>query len=181
MEQQVRLSKKYAQAVFNLFGSSFSRDDIARIHTIVSFLEQHKKALFFLRLSHIDIEIKVRALDELMADISDKKPFMALIRLLLHENRGHLIYQTLREIVVLYYAAQNIMPCAISSSHPLSQEELHKVEQFLARQTGSDIIYTYSRDTSLIAGLRVQSKTVLWEHSIRKQLRELALHMAPKG
>jgi F0F1-type ATP synthase delta subunit len=123
----------------------------------------------------------VRALEALFAEFSDKKPFTALIRVLLDENRGYLITAALRELVVLYQAAHNIMPCAITSSHPLSQEELDNVQQFLARQTGSDIIYTYSRDTSLIAGLRVQSKTILWEHSIRKQLRELALHMAPKG
>jgi ATP synthase F1 delta subunit len=181
MEYHLRISKKYAQAVFNVFGASMVRDDIERIEKIVSFLGQHKKALFFLQLAHIDLDVKMRSLDELFVDFSDKKPFMRLIRFLLDENRGHLIDGVLREIVSLYYDAHKIMPCAITSSHELSSDELHKVEQFLARQTGDDIIYTYKRDPSLIAGLRVQSKTILWEHSIRKQLRELALHMAPKG
>ena len=181
MEHQVRLSKKYAQAVFNVFDASLSREDIAQIQRIVLFLEAHKKALFFLKLSHIDQGIKLRALEELFTDISNKKPFLMLIRLLLDDNRGHLIYQILRELVVLYQSAHNIMSFSFTSSHELSPGELDKIEQFLARQTGGDIIYTYSRDASLIAGLRLQSKTVLWEHSIRKQLRELALHMAPKG
>jgi len=181
MEQQIRLARKYAQAVFNVFGDSLSHDDIAQVQHIVAFLEQHKKALFFLRLSRIDFKVKERALDELFVDLSNKKPFMALIRLLLQENRGHLIYAALRELVTLYYDAHHIMSCTITSSHALSSDILDKVEQFLARQTGNDIIYTYSRDMSLIAGIRVQSKTILWEHSIRKQLRDLALKMASEG
>lgn len=181
MEQHIRLAKKYAQAVYNVFGDSLSREDIAQVQKIVSFLEDHKKALFFLRLSRIDLAVKERALDELFADFSHKTPFIALIRLLLQENRGHLIYNALRLLVDIYYDAHDIMPCVITSSHALSPDVLEDVEQFLARQTGNAIIYTYKRDPSLIAGIRAQSKTILWEHSIRKQLRELALHMASEG
>lgn len=181
MEQQARLARNYAQAILNVFGASIVRDDITRIQKIVSFLEQHKKALFFLRLSRIDEQIKINALDKLFVDLTNKKPFIALIRLLLHDNRGHLVYPVLRELIALYQIAHHIMAFTITSSDELSQDERNKIEQFLARQTGDDIIYTYNRDTSLIAGLRAQSKTVLWEHSIRKQLRELALYMAPKG
>jgi ATP synthase F1 delta subunit len=181
MEQQIRLARNYAHAVLNVFGPSISRDDITHIQNIVLFLEQHKKALFFLRLTRIDQEVKLKALDALFVELSNKKPFMALIRLLITDNRGHLVYRVLSELVDLYRTANHIMSCTITSSHELSQDELNKVEQFLARQTGDDIIYTYSRDASLIAGLRVQSQTILWEHSVRKQLRELALHMAPKG
>jgi len=181
MEQHLRLANKYAQAVFNVFDSSMSRDDIASIEKIVIFLEQHKKALFFLKLSSIGMEVKKHALNALLSDLSNKKPCMALIQILLNDNRGHLLYHALRGLVDLYYKAYHIMPCHITSSHELSPTEFDNVKQFLARQTGDAIIYTYSRDTSLIAGIRVLSKTILWEHSIRKQLHELALNMAPKG
>lgn len=181
MEHQVRLAKKYAQAVLNVFNGSLSREDIAQIQNIVLFLETHKKALFFLKLSRIDKNVKLRALEKLFSEVPDKKPFLRLIQVLLDDNRGHLLYQVLRQLVTLYQDTHNIMSFSFTSSHELSEAELDKIEQFLARQTGGDIIYTYSRDASLIAGLRLQSKTVLWEHSIRKQLRELALHMAPKG
>lgn len=181
MEHQIRLSRKYAQAVLNVFGESIARDDIAHVEEIITFLSQHKKALFFLRLSRIDLAVKERALDKLFENLSYKKPFIALVHLLLQENRGHLIYGALRELVALYYETHKIMSCDITSSHSISAETLDKVQQFLARQTGHDIIYTYARDASLIAGIRAQSKTILWEHSIRKQLRELALHMASEG
>ncbi len=102
MEHQIRLAKKYAEAVINVFGASMSRDDIAHIRIIVTFLEGHKKALFFLKLSRIDRYVKLRALDALFVDISDKKPFLAIIRLLIDDNRGYLVYQVLRELVSLY-------------------------------------------------------------------------------
>jgi F0F1-type ATP synthase delta subunit len=181
MEHQIRLSGKYAQAVMNVFGESISREDIAHVQEIITFLGEHKKALFFLRLSRIDLAVKERALDKLFENLSNKKPFFALVHLLVQENRGHLIYGALSELVAIYYQTHKIMACEITSSHSISAESLDKVQQFLARQTGNDIIYTYTRDASLIAGIRAQSKTVLWEYSIRKQLRELALHMASEG
>lgn len=181
MEHQIRLSSKYAQAVMNVFGESISRKDITHVQEIIGFLATHKEALFFLRVSRIDGAVKERALDKLFENLSNKKPFFALVHLLVQENRGHLIYSTLREIVSLYYQTHKIMACEITTSHSISPESLDKVQQFLARQTGNDIIYTYTRDASLIAGIRAQSKTILWEHSIRKQLRELALHMASEG
>ena len=101
MEQQIRLSRKYAQALLNVFGQSISTDDIGHIQQIISFLDQHKNALFFLRLSRIDDDVKVRALDKLFENLSYKKPFLALVRLLVQENRGHLIYGTLRELLSL--------------------------------------------------------------------------------
>lgn len=181
MEHQIRLSRKYAQAVLNVFGQSISRDDIAHVEQIISFLKQHKKALFFLRLSRIDVQIKERALDRLFEDLSNKKPFIALVHLLVQENRAHLVYSTLSELVTLYYDMHKVMAFEISTSHSISAESLSRVQQFLARETGNDIIYTYTHDASLIAGIRAQSKTILWEHSIRKQLREIALHMASEG
>ena len=181
MEHQVRLAKKYAEAFLNVFDASLSREDIARVQDIVGFLAVHKKVLFFLRLSHIDDEIKVKALEELCIHIPDKKPFFRLIRQLVEDSRGYLIYQVLYELIALYRQRHHIMAFSFKSSHPLSHDELVKIEQFLARQTGDDIIYTYSQDASLIAGIRLQSKTVLWESSIRKKLREFALQMAPKG
>lgn len=181
MEHQIRISRKYAQAVMNVFGQSISREDIAHVQDIIIFLEQRKKALFFLRLSRIDLAVKERTLDKLFENLSHKQPFIALVHLLLQENRGHLIYSALRELVILYYEAHKIMVCEIKTSHAISVEALEKVQQFLARQTGNDIIYTYTRDASLIAGIRAQSKTILWEHSIRKQLREIALHLASEG
>jgi len=181
MEDQMRLAIKYAQAMLTVFDALLTREDIAQVNSIVHFLEQHKKVLFFLKLSHIDQEVKAQALESLLNGVVHKKPFIKLIQVLLDDNRGHLIGQVLRQLVILYRDIHHIEEFAITSSHELSSNELDKIEQFLARQTGNDIIYTYSRDASLIAGLRLQSRTALWEHSIRKQLRELALHMTPKG
>ena len=41
-------------------------------------------------------------------------------------------------------------------------------------QTAATNLYAYSIDTDLIAGVRIQSDTLLWEYSIDKQLRKLA-------
>lgn len=181
MERRLLLARKYARAVLNVFGGQISPDDITRVRDIVSFLSTRRKALFFLKLSRIESNVKVAAVEHLFEGVSDTRPFVALMRLLLDDKRGDLIYQVLCAIVELYQEIHKIMPFTVTSSHNLSNDEQDTVKQFLARQTRNDIIYTYRQDASLIAGLRLQSKTLLWERSIQKKLRSLALYMAPKG
>ena len=63
----------------------------------------------------------------------------------------------------------------ISSSHDITQQDLDAIERFLVNQTGLSIIYTYAIDKKLIAGIRLQSNTLLWECSINKQLTQIKL------
>ena len=99
--------------------------------------------------------------------------FEKLITLLVHDKRAPLMSRVLKELVALYRKKHTIVFFEITSSHGLTHEQLDNIEQFLARKTGCDIIYKYEVDTTLIAGLRLQSDAFVWEYSIRKQLENM--------
>ena len=90
--------------------------------------------------------------------------------MLINDKRAGLFDFVLKQITLLYKRRNKILSFTISTAHPLTQEAVESVKQFLERVTGCDIIYEYKIDKSLIAGMRLQSETLLWEHSVKKNL-----------
>lgn len=168
------LAKKYAQAFFNVFGSKITEKKSNNVEDAYLFLSKNKDKLFYLGVPHVPAEIKIDVLHKILID-GHKLPtvFEKLIKLLVRDKRAPLIRLVLKQLVALYRQKHNIVFFEITSSHPLTQDQLDNVEQFLARETGCDIIYKYEVDNRLIAGLRLQSNLFVWEYSIRKHLDSL--------
>lgn len=177
MNQQLHthLAQKYAHAFLNVHGKAISFDDIHTMIRMVQFLREHKKIAFFLKLSAIDDAIKLERLTQLSESFSLPQAVISLIQLLLHHRRASILAHVLHHIVALFKQRANMKDVTIASAHELTKEQKVACEQFLARITGHDNIYTYMVDKELIAGVRVQSDTFLWEKSIAQQLRYLEL------
>ena len=97
-----------------------------------------------------------------------------LIDLLITDKRLMLMADILYEISHLYMQQHAIIDWTISSSDELSPEEKKSLEQFLVQKTAMQIVPTYIIDQTLIAGIRLQSDTFLWEYSVKSQLNALA-------
>ncbi|MCX5922718.1 MAG: ATP synthase F1 subunit delta [Candidatus Dependentiae bacterium] len=169
------VSKRYATAFLNVFGDSISYADMQNVCAASEFFYQHKNLLFFLTWPVIDTGLKVRALNEALQKFSLGKPFDRLIDLLATHKRTYLIHATLKALCALYKQRNRIMDVAITSSNTLREQDLKALQEFLVNITGQSIIYTYKIDKNLIAGIRLQSDTVLWEYSIRKHLAHMKL------
>lgn len=167
------IARKYAMALLYSFGSQISRQDFFAISDLVVRIGAHRSILFFLKLSYIDIDTKEKMLSELLSSVEHQKPFIALGLLLMHSKRGDFLYDVLQQFIVLYQAHVGMEKFRILSASSLRDAEIQDVVSFLASHTKRDIIYDYTVDDSLIAGVRVQSDTLLWEHSIKKQLRDV--------
>ncbi len=171
------LAEKYARAFFNIFGNKITRDDFYNLLILQKFLRDNKRALFFLELPSITDSIKVKK----MIDISDMvhlgARFNPLIKLLVQDGRAGLWRDVVTQLIDVYKQRHNILFFSITSSHALDEGELELLKAFLVSKTGSDIIYDYNVDKSLIAGIRLQSETMIWEYSIRKQLNDVRLQL----
>jgi ATP synthase F1 delta subunit len=164
------LARKYAHAFLNCFGSQINRETFNTLCTLETFFRSNKKILYFLSLSSLTPEVKKRYLHELFNQFNVAHLCDPLLHTLLLTKRGQLIGAVLTAFVELYKTDQNIASFTITSSHPLEPLWIASLEQFLADVSGCDIIYNYNVDNNLIAGIRMQSDTLLWEYSIKKQL-----------
>ncbi len=170
------VAKKYAQAFLNVFDKQITYEDFTHFCSAAEFFTHHKQLLFFLSWPVINAELKVKALKEALKVFKLDKPcYHQLIDLLAAHKRTFLIMEVLKQLCAQYKIRHNIMTFSIRSSHELDKEDLDILSQFLVNLTAKDIIYDYAIEKKLIAGIRLQSNTLLWECSINKQLTQIKL------
>lgn len=169
------LAQRYAQAYLNVHIEAISYKDFRAIREAGLYFARNKYLLFFLNWPAIKTPAKITALIQAMRYCQIPESIDGLIALLAAHKRMFLIVSILESICELYEHKHNIAQVTISTSHPVTDQELKVMQQFLANKTGLSIIYDYKIDKKLIAGIRLQSDTFLWEYSINKQLDSIKL------
>ena len=167
------VAKKYAQAFMIVFPKACTFNDLNKLEAAQKFLQKNKRTLFFLQLPQFDHERRTSMVADLIDYFSLPHDCAAIILLLIKDNRSFYIPAVLAWISQLYKDQIQSTEFSIKSAHDLDTKQIEAIKQFLGHLLKKKIIGTPSLDTSLIAGLRLQSNNYLWEYSIRKQLRTL--------
>ncbi len=171
------LARRYALAYLHTFDQDISKDALISLKEARSFFLNHKRALYFLSLPTIAKETKIKIMEHLFMQFKLPVSINRLMELVIVQKRAALWCEILQYIIDLYQQQQQLMTVLIESWPKLSNDEIDRVKQFLARKTGNDIIYTYRMNQDLIAGIKAQSGTILWECSIAKNIRTLRLSL----
>ncbi len=174
-EAQTMLARKYAQACINIFLDQINDQDCQNIKQAKQFLRVNHKIILLLGVPSLDFAEKKQALDLFADHFELPEVIKKLLFQLLKDNRTELMHEVLRALYRLYNESKKIMAFEITSSHQISDHDIGIIECFLAHTTKRVIIYEYKVNSQLIAGIRMQSDTFLWEHSIRKHLRKIQL------
>ncbi len=169
------VARKYAVAYLNVFGSDFVPDDLGNLDALSDFLKEYHHVTYLLGLPVIPHQKKKEMLNALSREFHLTDRIDKLVDLLLHDKRLFLLGPILEFMARLYREKHHIIEFSITSYPCLSESDLNDLTQFLARSTGCAIIYTNNEDKNLIAGIRMESTTYLWEFSIAQQLRTLRI------
>lgn len=173
MKRSVSVARNYALAFLNSFEDEMVPEDFLKIKQVHDFWQEQEKVFRFLNIPGFDQQKKMEALDEVLSRLGAPDFLKELIFLLVRHGRASYIAVVLEQVCSLYKERKKILFFSITSAHKLSQDELKIIMKFLERKTGKTVLYDWSIDTSLIAGIRCQSDTLVWEHSISKQLDDL--------
>ena len=168
------LSRKYARAFLNIFKKEITPAVIQKIAKLVEFLNSHKQSEVYLRMSMISPKKKREVLLKIFAEFDlEHSALEKLLDVLLVKNRVQFISTILNQIVVKYNKQNNIVDAQFRYSHELDDETKKTISDFFQKKLGLHIVYKYILDKSLIAGVRLNTDTDLWEYSIRQQLEPL--------
>ncbi len=169
------LARRYATAYIQVFDEQLTQKDFDALRSAQQFFSIHKQSLYFLSLPTIADKQKLQVIGKVFRHLDLPTSCMRLMTLLVAQKRASLWYDILIYIVKLYQQRHNMMDVHVESAPELDKQQLEVIEQFLADETGNDIMITYRVDPALIAGIRARSDTVLWEYSIAKKLRAIRL------
>lgn len=170
---QSELAKKYAKAYLNVFGEQHTFQDFCSMWRASQFLSEHHSLLFYLSLPMIHEVDKKRFIDLFFEKFHLFDSLKQLFYLLLKNKHIFLATDVLRDIYTLYKIKNKISDLQVTSSSDLSEEKIEEIKDFFTKLSGQHVVVRYSIDPELIAGLRLQSDTLLWEYSIAQQLRKL--------
>lgn len=172
INNQLLIAQRYARAFLNVF--TIADSDIEKLTHAIDFLRQHPKIGILLKIPLLDARVKWDALKEHIIDrFGLPASFGVLIEVLIHKKRPELLVNVLEQIRKSYRQQHHIIPFAIASSGPLSDEQKKDLENYLAKTTGNTIDAHYTIDKKLIAGVRMQSDELQWEDSIAQQLKKI--------
>ncbi|MCK9544058.1 MAG: F0F1 ATP synthase subunit delta [Novosphingobium sp.] len=172
-EIQLIIAHKYAKAFVNVFKDKIDLKDIEKLQSMQSYLEENRNLFVYFKLTVIDKSVKKEAFDKLLALFELSNIYSDLTYLLIKDNRVQLIIYVIKEIIKVYKDYNNIMEFNILTSDKLSQNNLDYIKEFLKYKTNKKIIIKEQIDKSLIAGLKIYSDELEWQHSIRNDLNML--------
>lgn len=165
------VARKYAQAFMAVAGDTFNEHEFRCSRELKRFLRKNRALLFHFGVPLVTKDIVEQALDLLYRDFKTCAAlFKQLTRLLIKHHRIVILPDVLHHLGDLYKEQSNSMFFYVISSHDLDQHQIRACEEYVAGATGKKIVSEYFVDKELIAGIRLQSDTFLWEHSVRKQL-----------
>lgn len=174
MDNQLLLARRYAQAFINVFGKSLTFKDYQHIKKAQDFFNHNYNLLSLLKVQLIDPIKKIEMLKSVLVEkyhINDS--IIQLIELLARDKRTFLIDHVLQYIADLYQEKHTIHIFTIMTSGPINDESREIIKKFLSHLVPHAIIDSYTIKKELIAGIAMQSHSLLWEYSIAKDLRTL--------
>ncbi|MBA2307603.1 F0F1 ATP synthase subunit delta [Candidatus Dependentiae bacterium] len=168
------LAKKYAKAFINLYSDTITEELAERIHLLGRYFHEHRRALLYVQITKLDGDATRKRFDTLFMSAGVDHMFASLIDMLLGDRRIFLLPRIMNFIYIFYLEKRSIIHFTIESAMDLDDQELAIVKNFLEEQTGKQVRYRVKRNPGLIAGIKMYSDTLYFEHSIRKYLRILS-------
>jgi ATP synthase F1 delta subunit len=165
------IASKYARAWLDVMRNEIAPAQQKAIQAMLDFMGKRRDIPFFLSWPAVPLTAKLEFIDTLYTTHAvDKKLFEPLTKLLAAQKRLFLLPDVFQALMREYKKIKQIIDVIIASSVPLTAKQRSALEAFTARKTGCTVVSTYNVEPALIAGVRIQGDTYVWEHSIEQQL-----------
>lgn len=171
-EEYALLCRRYATAFLNIYNDELTLKDCEKIKKAENFLRHHRVILTFFDLPDLKLDRHACMIDLLIERLNLPKVVKPLLLLLDKKRHIWLLPEGLAILETLFFERRNMLAFNIESYPVLSEKQLEDIKGFLRKKTGKEIVSYVKENEKLIAGVRAQSRILLWEYSIAKKLRE---------
>jgi F-type H+-transporting ATPase subunit delta len=166
------VSRRCARALLRVYSSSFTVAWIEKLARIMPLLLSHSLRTF-LENPLIEEREKAAFLEKAFKAEDLWHPmFERLVPLLAEEGQSVLVPEVLQYVAAGMYKQWRIERGSVTSTVPLTKEERQKLEDVWQLRTGTVLQASYSVDSSLIAGICVQTESLRWDASVKRLIKE---------
>ncbi len=186
LENEPIIAKKYAVAYLNNYIDQYSFKEIKKLIELKKFLAKNNHFYVSLRIPNIPIKIKEEVLDKIVKEFELPSSFQKLMHLLIKDGRIEILDSVLLSIWRIYKQRNRIVSLKISSSHKLNDPDKKVIknlitDKLLKSSNYKTALMKFKEDPSMIVGLKIESRMLLWERSIEKELMIIGKSIAKEG
>ncbi len=167
------LSRRYAQAFFNLFGTTLSQKNRDALQSFSTYIKEHKRAFFYVKVALIDDKTKIRIVGKLAQRYDLESILQPLLYVLATNKRLEILPLVSDQLIILYNSYHAISVYTIESSSSLNKNQTALILGYLEQKTKTTVQPIFKENKSLIAGIRALSDSYLWENSVYKKLKNI--------
>lgn len=167
------IARRYATAALQTVAGKLTIDEVLACKHAAKRLSLVRQWLVMIDMPGVESEQKKRMLDAIMQIEHLPGMLKPLIDLLHHDGRIDLLPEVLYALAHIFFIRHSIKIFRVKSAPVLDDEQRNIVRDFLKRISKAEYISCeFVEDVALIAGIRAESETALWEYSVDKKLRE---------
>lgn len=174
------ISKKYVIAFIHVFKNDLNASILDAIERAYVFLSKHKNMLFLLSLYETTADEKQKIVDQFINHFELPVSLKKLMGLMLENKDISLLESVLRDLYCFYKKEIGLEDLCISTSSDLPDGDEEVLKQFFVELSDKKYKVVIETDTDLIAGIRMQSDTLLWEYSVAKKMKKLRFDLLEK-
>lgn len=165
------LSVKYAKAFFNNYGSQIQEEVFWKVKKVAAKLVKNKAALNAFSLYRATEQ---QVMINIILRHFELETYFGNLLILLQKHKRLLLFPSiLNEIAENFLNRNNLIFFKITSYPKLVTSQQGQAVAYLQKSTGQNILYQLSEDPGLIAGIKMQSKQLLYEDSISCRLQKI--------
>ena len=166
-----KIARKYARAYLRLYQAVLTQADINNIKECGAVLKNHV-ALAYLENPLLSERYKERVVSTILAHYALHESFKKIINLLIRQNRLALLYTIISCIVEEYVLGLGVLYVEVTTSSLLTKEQENFVCDQLQALFNKPVQGSFKVDAALIYGMRLRSKTMLFDNSVARKLKE---------
>lgn len=166
-------ARHYARAFLKVFPDLSQEMLFDAIEKMLSYHDKNRLVFRLLEFSSVRRDEKVKAMNCLCTKLGLPEPISRLVASLIQRKVINLLPTVLISLRTEFKKAARIFDFTLTSSHPLPEEQKDAIEKQLAQAVDGTINVEYHQDSSLIAGIRLQSSTYYWEDSVARRIQNI--------
>ena len=169
----LRVARRYALALFKAASDSNSVTETSEdLDAIAQILDANEETKHFLFSPEVDRSSKLEFVNKVFSDRA--RPLtMRLLRLLIDKNRQRELPGIQREFKWAMEDASGLMRVFVKSAIPLTENQVERISQRIAEQTGKKVITESEVDPAVIGGVSVQYGNSVLDGTVYGALKRL--------
>lgn len=166
------VTKKYAKALLNLYFDAMKPECFNTLIELDAYFKKHKAVVRYLCIPSVADSIKKQVIEKVFASLDVCATIKRLIIPLLKQRRIELLEEIVAQVIDFYRLRVGEVIFYVATSHSISDVEQNHIISFLSKEVGAQVKAEFTIDKTLLSGFRAESRTLLYERSIRKKLRD---------